>query len=139
MSKSLLYILLFFSTFSIAQNEGNLIINFNNIFNNEGNFIIYIYNSPNGFPTKKELCYKKIFVKNKGQKQIVVNNLPFDNYAIILVFDKNNNKKMDRNFLGLPSEKFALSGHPKFHFGPPVFNEVKFNFVRNNQLILLKF
>jgi uncharacterized protein (DUF2141 family) len=35
---------------------------------------------------------------------------------------------MDRNWLGLPSEPYALSGHPKFRFGPPTFEDVKFGF-----------
>jgi len=137
--KFLLYISLFFTSFSYAQNTGNLILNFDNSFDKKGNFIVYMYNSEKGFPTKKELCYKKIVTQNKGQNQLIINNLKFNDYAIILVFDENENQKMDRNWLGLPAEKYALSGQPKFHFGPPVFNEVKFRFNRNNQKIFLAF
>lgn len=65
--------------------------------------------------------------------------MPYGTYAIMLIHDKNSNCKLDRNWLGFPNEPYALSGHPKFRFGPPVFDDVKFKFNTNGQIIKFNF
>ncbi len=36
------------------------------------------------------------------------------NYALAVYQDKDNDRKFDKNFLGIPSERFGLSGNPKY-------------------------
>ncbi len=137
--KNIYIFILFISYLSSFSQTGTLIVNFDKIFETQGNLITYIFDSKIGFPSKKDYCKKIIIEPYHHQKQIEIPNLDFGTYALILVYDQNSNNKMDRNFLGLPAEKYALSGNSKFHFGPPVFDEVKFSFTKDLQHIYLKF
>ncbi len=49
-------------------------------------------------------------------------------YAISAYHDKNDNGKLDKNFLGLPKEDFTFSSGAKARFGPPSFKDALFNY-----------
>ncbi len=128
-----------FYTPSIPE-RGTLIIELNKQMPREGNLLIYIFDDADAFPKQKDKVYRFVVVDAKqGIKSIPVQNLHFKDYAVIAVHDINGNKKMDRNWLGLPAEPYALSGNPKFHMGPPKYDEVKFLFEKNNQTLKLAF
>ena len=48
-------------------------------------------------------------------------------YAVAIYHDKNNNKKFDKNFLGIPSERFGMSNNPKFGLKSPEYEEAVFS------------
>ena len=123
-----------------TPNRGTLIIELNKQIPHEGNLLIYIFDDADAFPKHKDKVYRFVVVDTKqGIKSIPIQNLPFKEYGVIAVHDQNGNNKMDRNWLGLPAEPYALSGNPKFHFGPPKYDEVKFLFEKNNQILKLAF
>ncbi|WP_454062491.1 DUF2141 domain-containing protein [Candidatus Nitrospira salsa] len=47
-------------------------------------------------------------------------------YAIVVHHDENNNKKLDRNWIGLPIEGVGFSKNPELFFAPPAHNDVSF-------------
>jgi uncharacterized protein (DUF2141 family) len=47
-------------------------------------------------------------------------------YAISVFHDENMNKKLDKNFMGIPKEGYGASNNPKKKMGPPDFEEAKF-------------
>ena len=87
-------------------------------------WMIYIYKNPEHFPVRPDLAYKKFVFPVRVQQPLVV-SLPPGEYAVAAYLDLNGNGKIDRNWLGLPAEPYALSGNPAFHFGPPRFDECK--------------
>ncbi len=48
-------------------------------------------------------------------------------YAIGLYHDENGNKKLDKNFLGIPVEPLGVSNNPAFVFGPPSHTDSAFS------------
>ena len=48
-------------------------------------------------------------------------------YAVAIYHDKNNNKKFDKNFLGIPRERFGMSNNPKFGLKSPEYEEAVFS------------
>ena len=48
-------------------------------------------------------------------------------YAVAVYHDKNSNAFFDKNFLGLPKERFGMSNNPKFTTKSPKFEEAIFN------------
>ena len=131
-------LIFFWLSLTNFQNTGNLIIEFDTTLK-QGNLLVYIYNNQEGFPTKPQKTFLTKIVTCQNTNQIKIDNLPYGTYAIMLIHDQNGNNKLDRNWLGLPGEPYALSGHPKFRFGPPVFDDVKFNFNTDGQIIKVKF
>jgi uncharacterized protein (DUF2141 family) len=53
--------------------------------------------------------------------------IPNGFYAIALFIDVNGNKKLDKNFLGIPKEQFGFSNNAMGTLAAPTFNQAKFN------------
>ena len=53
--------------------------------------------------------------------------IPDGAYAIALFIDVNGNKKLDKNFLGIPKEQFGFSNNAMGTLAAPTFNQAKFN------------
>jgi uncharacterized protein (DUF2141 family) len=47
-------------------------------------------------------------------------------YSIAVYHDKNSNKEFDKNFLGIPSERFGMSNNPKFGLSSPEYEQATF-------------
>jgi uncharacterized protein (DUF2141 family) len=52
--------------------------------------------------------------------------LPFGEYAITLFVDFNGNKKIDKNFLGIPKEPYGFSNNVIGNMSAPTFDQAKF-------------
>ena len=52
--------------------------------------------------------------------------LPHGEYAISLFVDSNGNKKIDKNFLGIPKEQYGFSNNVMGRMSAPTFNQAKF-------------
>jgi uncharacterized protein (DUF2141 family) len=50
-------------------------------------------------------------------------------YAISLFVDSNDNKIIDKNFLGIPSEQYGFSNNATGFFGSPSYKDASFNLV----------
>ena len=50
-------------------------------------------------------------------------------YAISLFVDSNDNKIIDKNFLGIPSEQYGFSNNATGFLGSPSFKDASFNLV----------
>ena len=53
--------------------------------------------------------------------RITFNDLPSKTYAVAVFLDHNEDGKLNRNFLGIPTEKFGFSSNPIIKNGPPKF------------------
>lgn len=60
-----------------------------------------------------------------GQHSIRFGGLPRGDYAVAVIHDENDNKKLD-TFAGIPKEGFGFSRNPAIRFGPPRFNAARF-------------
>ena len=52
--------------------------------------------------------------------------LPPGTYALRVMHDENDNGELDANFVGIPSEPWAFSNNATGNFGPPTWEDVKF-------------
>ena len=58
-----------------------------------------------------------------GQAQVVVRSIDPGVYAVQVFHDENDNRELDRNFLGLPAEGMGFSNDAPMRFGPPSFKD----------------
>jgi uncharacterized protein (DUF2141 family) len=63
-----------------------------------------------------------------GFAQCTFKGVPRGVYGISAFHDKNNNGKLDTNFIGLPTEDYCASRNARGTFGPPSFDDAKFNY-----------
>lgn len=83
------------------------------------------------------LCDKETFLKtcaltasekaNADTATLVFKNVPPGKYAFNAYHDENDNKKMNRNWIGIPTEGYAFSRDAKGRRGPPAFEEAAFD------------
>jgi len=58
-----------------------------------------------------------------GSVTVDVPNVPSGTWAVLSYHDENTNKKLDTNFIGMPTEGYGFSNGASSHFGPPSFKE----------------
>ena len=62
-----------------------------------------------------------------GQDRITLPiDLPNGDWAVAITQDTNNNDKLDKNMMGIPTEPFAFSNNVRPRFAPPEFDDCKF-------------
>jgi len=91
-----------------------------------GQLSIGLFNDPIGFPKKNS---NNIGIKldvTDAAMEHTFTNLEKGIYAIAIYQDENSNGELDRNFLGMPSEDYVFSNYATGNFGPPSFNDSKF-------------
>ncbi|OUJ75626.1 hypothetical protein BXP70_03410 [Hymenobacter crusticola] len=87
---------------------------------------LYFYNLREKFLKPNGYVFKKV-VQPSGQSKITLPvDLPQGEWAVAITQDTNNNDKLDKNFLGIPTEPFAFSNNVRPKLSPPDFNDCKF-------------
>lgn len=76
---------------------------------------------------EKEAALQCVQVKVSGNKaEVIFKDIPDGDYAIMLFHDRNNNGKMDTNFLGIPSEGYGASRNKLPFAAAPKYEANKF-------------
>ena len=105
----------------------------------DGNIGMLVFNSDKGWPDDRQAAFKDIAVPAKPgtTNTIEVPNLPAGEYAVAVIHDVNKNHKLDKNFMGVPTEQWGMSTNPSHGLKAPAFNSVKFS-LKGNQEIHVK-
>ena len=115
---SIICLLLIFLNFSNIY-ANTITINISGIKPNGGTVLIGIFKNveqfPDGKPNQRSLVKS---ITNTGTSSFIV---PTGKYAIGVFQDRNNNKILDKNFFGIPKEKYGFSGRKVF--GKPSFSD----------------
>jgi uncharacterized protein (DUF2141 family) len=63
---------------------------------------------------------------NTGRPICIFRGIPEGTYGLSAFHDKNDNGKLDTNFLGMPVEDYCASNNARGFMGPPSFDDSKF-------------
>ncbi|NNE77386.1 MAG: DUF2141 domain-containing protein [Pricia sp.] len=74
----------------------------------------------------------------KGEVTFIFADIEPGTYAISVMHDANDNKQMDREPNGMPTESYGMTGTMN-PYGPPVFDEVKFEANGEDQEFRIQF
>lgn len=127
MIKILLFpIFLIIQSFS-PQGTGKLKIEIIKVQNTKGKVLLSLFNTSKGFPTQNKYAYKTAELDIKDGKAFVeFTDLPYGDYAVAVLHDENDNKKMDYNFLGMPKEGYCFSNNYRPTIKNPSFRQAGF-------------
>ena len=73
----------------------------------------------------------------KADLVFVFDDLTEGEYAISMFIDENNNGKLDRNMIGIPTEPSIFSNDATGNFGPPTFDQAKFTVGKEKKSIAI--
>lgn len=123
MQTVLTYFIIFF-TGLFVQAQNNLEITITNFGSNEGTALVALYNSEATFLSKR---YKGTLSKISDEKiTVLISDIPDGTYAVSAFHDENDNQKFDMLLGMFPKEDYATSNDAKGNFGPPKWEDAKF-------------
>ena len=112
-----------------------------------GTLMLAIYNNAEAFEgsvikeKRSEVGVFKgleLYLEPKDSMRLSI-EIPDGEYAIAFFIDANGNKKLDKNFLGIPKEQYGFSNNAMGTLSAPTFEQAKFKVAGNTvQNIKLK-
>lgn len=128
-------VFMFFLLFNYESNALSLKVTPLNLKKNKGVYRCLLFNSSEGFPSdiSKAIQFNNTPVINKTSECLFVDLEP-GFYAISSFHDENANSNLDTNFLGIPKEPYGFSNNASKPFGPPDFDEAKFEVTEDSSI-----
>ena len=120
----------------IAQENSTVTINIENITNDKGELRLGMYTEDTFLKAKPN--FSKSVEINDGKATVVFENVPAGTYGISCFHDENGNKQMDFEANGMPKEDYGVSNNPTL-YGPPQWNDAKFEVDEKNENIQIRF
>jgi len=103
----------------------------------KGQAMVGLYNTSGSWLSKP---YKgELVTIAKGQATVVYSDIPYGVYAISVVHDEDMNNELNTGFFGIPSEPYASSRGAVGRFGPPKWEDAKFELANPTATEEIKF
>ncbi len=114
-------------------------VQFTNVDAAQGSIYVAVYDRAANFLNEKKVLFQKIIpVSEIGSLEIALSELPAGTYAISCFHDVNGNGKLDKNFLGIPSEPYGFSNNARPTFRAPNWEEAKFYWEPGAQVVSIR-
>ena len=104
----------------------DLTINVKGFPSSKGEAYIAIYRATDDFPVFGKQFKGKTSTIAGTTSKVVFSKLPDGSYSVAVYHDKNNNKILDKNYLGIPTESYGFSNNARRTFSAPSFEEASF-------------
>jgi len=102
---------------------------------NTGQVFASLFSSHENY-LKKPISKQNSPVSEEGEAQFIFNELEPGMYAVSVVYDEDGNGKLNRGFMGIPSELVGFSNDVKGRFGPPSFDKTAFKFPESEAIVI---
>jgi uncharacterized protein (DUF2141 family) len=102
----------------------------------KGDISIGLFNDPDGFPKRSKNSIGARLNVDEISVEHTFTMLNNGVYAIAIYHDENGNGELDRNFFGMPNEDYVFSNYATGSFGPPSFEDAKFELVDSLSIVL---
>jgi uncharacterized protein (DUF2141 family) len=108
--------------------SGRIVVRVFDLRGRQGELRFALYHTKKGFPGKETDAFMKAVVSAGGElPEYVFEHVPFGAYAVSVRHDENRNGKLDTNVIGMPKEGVGTSNNPRTKFGPPSFDDARFD------------
>ena len=133
------FLLLFLGGSTLTWAESRIALQIEGLRNDEGQILVGLYDNPDPFPGKREEALQSLALRiEQGQATGAFERLPPGAYAIAVVHDENANNELDSNWLFIPTEGIGVSNNPEPRFGPPSFEEARFELGSEPMLLIIR-
>jgi uncharacterized protein (DUF2141 family) len=103
--------------------------------------VLYVgwYSTADGFREPDKAVFKKgISLAKQSETTVEFSDIPVGAYAIAVFYDENGNYVLDKNFLGIPKEKYGFSNNVYHSTRPASFEESLFRLEKDHQIVSIK-
>lgn len=133
MKKALFFLILILMVINKPFAQTNLYsleINIIGLKSNKGEILLQL------FDDEDKIISNNIAIIKDKKCSLIIPNLKRGNYIVNYFHDENENKKLDTNFFGIPSEGYGFSNNASGTFGIPSIKDRLFNINRNTIITL---
>jgi uncharacterized protein (DUF2141 family) len=102
--------------------QGKIEVTIKNVKEAKGTIRVALFNNETDFLNQ---ALESKVVKASDEAKVVFENLKPGDYAISVIHDVNENKELDKGFMGIPKEPYGFSNDARGKFGPPSYDESK--------------
>ncbi|WP_052574068.1 DUF2141 domain-containing protein [Haloferula sp. BvORR071] len=101
---------------------GDVRLTVSKVKDNSGQVSALLFAAEDGFPDQTgKAAYQGRVVAKKGTTEILLHDVKPGRYAVSVIHDSNSNAKLDRNFIGIPTEGAGTSNSAQR--GKPVYQK----------------
>ncbi|MBX2963249.1 MAG: DUF2141 domain-containing protein [Cyclobacteriaceae bacterium] len=135
MTRSILLVAASLSFVVLQAQETALKVSVLKVQPNQGRVRVCLFDNEKDFLNHARQC---IDVSATGESSVQTTFQLVENgtYAVVVYQDMNSNGKLDRNWMGLPSEPYGFSNNPSTLFGPPSFGKASFSVTKPTSIIV---
>jgi uncharacterized protein (DUF2141 family) len=117
---------------------GKLTIRFEGIGQAGGTVRLALYSDKAAFMVEEKAVLHNFKVDKSGTVEGTIENLQVGSHAFAVFLDENNNKELDKNLVGVPTEPYGFSKVPPSKWRLPSWDEVKFEVGQSNPVMVVK-
>lgn len=128
------------SLVGFSQNKpqaNNVTVTVTNAVSDKGKVYFALYDSQESFNNKSAVLTAEGSLL-EGVAKVIFNDVKPGTYAIVCYHDANGNGKLDFSDNGMPLEDYGASNNTS-NFGPPNFNDAKFDVSNGDLNLIIKF
>src|SRR6478735_10975595 len=103
-----------------------IVVTISGLKSNEGGVYVGLYATPSKFLNGTQVDAMKKVAASTAPITVVFDNLAPGTYAVGAYHDENNNDHLDTDFVGLPTEGYALSNGVRAALSKPTFQQAAF-------------
>ena len=126
MKIQILTILLGYSYHFAITQTSPITVTIEGVNNTKGKIQIGLYSKKSDWGNYDKVLMGVAITPSRNNCAYTFKDIPAGTYAIATWHDANENKKIDKNFFGIPTEKYGFSLNKYGKFGPPDFDDVSF-------------
>ncbi|MES2619765.1 MAG: DUF2141 domain-containing protein [Bacteroidota bacterium] len=127
-----------FDTATVKNKNIPLTVNVTNLKSPDAPVEISVYGTKDKFPEKDGQMKKYRFKPVNGKLEAKLDSIPYGEFAIALYQDENNDGEIDKNALGIPTERYGFSNNFKPLVKAPSFKNCKFEYTAKANTIDVK-
>ena len=111
-----------------GEKRGVIKVQVQKLRSSNGQVILSLFNSPEGFPGKRDKALLKTQTDaiKDGAAVAEFKDVPYGVYAVGVLHDENSNGVMDKKYIFIPAEGVGASRDAKSVMGPPKFKDAQF-------------
>ncbi|MCG8330916.1 MAG: DUF2141 domain-containing protein [Chitinophagales bacterium] len=119
---------------SLEKDTATLNVQINNCRSSKGKVLIAVYNSKALFDEMEDGVAGKIMpARKKEDIHLHFKDLAYGTYAVAAYHDLNDNGRLDKNLLGIPTEPYGFSNNPTVKWEPPTYDDALFNLKQESE------
>ena len=120
-----------------TQKNADLSVKIIGFSNNTGSCYVALYRPEDSFPSFNKQYISRISEINNKSVHITFDRLPKGDYAIAVFHDSNNNGRLDKNLMGIPTEKYGFSNNARETFSATAFYKARIHLDSRKEILII--